>query len=172
MLPPGVQARILAPRCTNATRIMKRMSDRQRGITLIELMVVVAIIAILVAIAAPMYANYITEARRKTAQGQMVQVAAVLERFFSDNNTYAGFPLGDGAGNLFPDHLPRDVPHANRYYDVTIPVQTPNAFTIQADALNQQAGDGLMTLTSTGAKARDENNDGDTNDAGEDDWHD
>ena len=151
---------------------MTRMFKRQRGITLIELMVVVAIIAILSAIAAPMYANYVTESRRTTGQGQMTELAAVLERFFSDNNTYVGFPLGDGAATIFPDHLPRDSPHANRYYDVALPTLTANGYTIQVTPVNQQAGDGLMTLTSTGAKARDKNNDGDVTDAGEDNWHD
>jgi len=149
-------------------------ANRQTGITLIELMVVAAIIGILAAIAVPMYGSYVTESRRTTAQGQITQLAAVLERFFSDNNTYVGFPLGDAAGGgfLFLDHLPSDAPHANRNYDITLPVLTANGFTIQAVAVLKQAGDGMMTLTSTGAKARDENDDGDVTDPGEDDWHD
>jgi type IV pilus assembly protein PilE len=112
-------------------------ANRHTGITLIELMVVAAIIAILAAIAVPMYGSYVTESRRTTAQGQMTELAAVLERFFSDNTTYVGFPLGDvaGGGFLFPDHLPRDAPHANRNYDITLPALTltANGFTIQAD---------------------------------------
>ena len=84
-----------------------------RGMTLVELMIVVVIIGILGAIAVPSYINYVTESRRSGAQGQLVELTASLERFFSDNNDYTTFPMGDGAGNLFPDHLPRDVAHAS-----------------------------------------------------------
>ena len=153
---------------------MKFLPHSQRGITLIELMVVVAIIAILAAIAGPMYSNYVTESRRTVAQGQMTELAAVLERFFSDNNTYGNagnpFPLGNLATDLFPNYLPRDGAFADRYYDVAIATDD-NSFTITATPLNQQAGDGFMTLTSTGAKAWD-TDDSNAIDAGENDWHD
>jgi type IV pilus assembly protein PilE len=133
-------------------------------------MVVVAIVAIIGAIAVPSYQNYVREARRSTAQGQMVELQSVLERFFSDNNTYVGFPLGDAAGNMFPDHLPRDAPHAARAYDLAV-VLAAASYTITATPTGGQAGDGVMTLASTGAKTWDENNNG-AIDAGESDWED
>ncbi|MBS36552.1 MAG: general secretion pathway protein GspH [Thiotrichales bacterium] len=153
---------------------MKPLAQHQQGLTLIELMVVVVIIGILAAIAGPMYADYVRESRRTTAQGQMIELAANLERFFSDNNTYAGFPLGDNNDDMFPDHLPRDeAVHANAWYDVTLPVLNGNAFTIRVDPVagNPQDGDGFMTLTSAGAKAWDTDDNGAIG-AGESDWDD
>ncbi len=139
---------------------MTTMRKQLRGITLIELMVVVAIIAILAAIAVPSYQNYVRESRRGVAQAQMTELAAVLERFFSDNNTYVGFPLGDAAGNMFPDHMPIDAPHANRSYDTQLQGVTATGYTIRVDPTGSQTGDGFMTLTSTGAKAWDRDDSG------------
>ncbi len=135
---------------------------RQRGVTLIELMVVVVIIAILSAIAIPGYQNYVRDSRRNVAQGQMVQLSAALERFFSDNNDYTNFPMGDGAGNLFPDHTPIDAPHANATYTLALSDEngagaTPSAlgFTITATAVGSQLGDGDLTYDSRGTKTHD-----------------
>lgn len=139
-------------------------SRRHRGVTLIELMVVVAIIAILAAIAIPGYQSYVTESRRNVAQGQMVEMGATLERFFSDNNDYTLFPIGDGAGNMFPDHVPIDAPHASATYTLGLSDEngagaTPsaNGYTITATATGSQLGDGDLTLDSRGAKTHDGN---------------
>ena len=142
------------------TVLLKR---RQRhGMTLIELMVVVAIIAIIAAIAIPTYSDYLTDSRRSVAQGQMVELSAALERFFSDNNDYTNFPIGDAAGNLFPDHLPTDVGHADRTYDITLSDEngagaTPsaNGYTITATPTGSQDGDGDLTLNSRGQRTHD-----------------
>ena len=145
-------------------------SRRQRGVTLIELMIVVAIIAILSAIAIPGYQSYVTESRRSTAQGQMVQLKAVLERFFSDNNDYALIVLNDTTGN-FPDHLPIDsANHAARHYDLAITERDGTPFdpgnvvandyliTATPPASSPQNGDGTMTLDSVGTKTHAGNN--------------
>ena len=152
---------------------MNSQRKRQQGITLVELMVVVAIIGILASIAVPSYQNYVRESRRSTAQAQLVELSTKLERFFSDNNTYVGFPLGDAGGNMFPDHLPSDAPHANRTYDLAFAVLNATSYTITATptAGSAQAGDGFLQYTSTGAKGWDEDDSGALG-AGENDWHD
>ena len=134
---------------------------RHHGMTLVELMVVVVIIAIIGAIAIPSYSTYLTESRRSVAQGQIVQLSLALERFFADNNDYSTFPMGDDATDLFPDHLPSDADHANATYDLVLSdengagvIPSANGYTITATpiAAGSQAGDGNLTLNSRGQK--------------------
>ena len=63
--------------------------DRQHGITLIELMVVVAIVALLGAIALPAYQDYTRKARRADAHTSLMNLRDRQEAYFSNNNTYA-----------------------------------------------------------------------------------
>jgi type IV pilus assembly protein PilE len=65
---------------------------RQRGFTLIEVVVVVAVIGILTAIAIPSYSNYTTRARRAVAAGCLVESAQALERYYTTRLTYVGGP--------------------------------------------------------------------------------
>ncbi|MFN2301846.1 MAG: type IV pilin protein [Gammaproteobacteria bacterium] len=61
----------------------------QGGFTLIELMIVVAIIGFLAAIAYPSYNAYVTKSMRSVGQSILTQVASRQEQFFLDNKTYA-----------------------------------------------------------------------------------
>lgn len=60
----------------------------QTGFTLIELMIAVVILAILAAIAMPMYSNYITKAKARSAQSDLVALSLVLESMYQRNLKY------------------------------------------------------------------------------------
>lgn len=63
---------------------------RQNGFTLIEVMVVVAIIAILTAIAVPQYSDYVTRSKIPGAVSGLSDVRVRMEQYFQDNRTYVG----------------------------------------------------------------------------------
>jgi type IV pilus assembly protein PilE len=63
-----------------------------KGFTLIELMVVVAIIGILAGIALPAYQNYTKSSRAQEATGNLMSMKTAAEQWFADNKTYTGYP--------------------------------------------------------------------------------
>ena len=60
----------------------------QRGITLVELMIVIVIVSILASIAYPNYAEYVSRAKRNEARSALLQIATNQERFYLDNRTF------------------------------------------------------------------------------------
>ena len=79
----------------NGTQLMHKM----RGITLIELMIVVVIIGIMAAIAYPNYREFVARANRNEAKAALLRIATNQERFYLQNNSYTcdmtrlGFPV-------------------------------------------------------------------------------
>lgn len=61
---------------------------RARGFTLIELMIVVAIVAILAAVAYPSYRDSISKSRRAEARAQLMDAVQYMQRFYSQNDRY------------------------------------------------------------------------------------
>ena len=70
-------------------KILGNSTRADGGFTLIELMIVVVIVAVLAAIALPAYQQYARETKRADAQAALLRIAAVQEKFFSNNNQYA-----------------------------------------------------------------------------------
>ena len=64
------------------------MRKYMRGVTLLELMIVVVIISILAAVAYPNYRQYVARAKRNEAKAALLQIATLQERFYLQNNTY------------------------------------------------------------------------------------
>ena len=67
---------------------IKASPDMQSGFSLLELMIVVAIIAIISAVAYPSYMQFVVDAKRTTATSVLMQVADRQQQFFMDNKRY------------------------------------------------------------------------------------
>jgi type IV pilus assembly protein PilE len=65
------------------------MAKQMRGFTLIEIMIVVAIVAILMAVAIPSYRDYVQRGKIPTATNNLSNFQAAMEQFYQDNRTYS-----------------------------------------------------------------------------------
>ncbi len=112
------------------------MNSLQRGFTLIELMIVVAIIGILAAIAIPQFAEYRVRAFNSTALADLRNIMTAEEAYFADNQAYTNFPISEGyIANI------ASLPGANLALNVCAQVTGASStdFTVQAEHLNGNA---------------------------------
>ena len=79
---------------------MNTAKATQKGFTLIELMVVVAIIGILAAIVIPNYSDYVTRGKIAEAKSALAQGRVRMEQFYQDNRTYIGGPCPAATTNF------------------------------------------------------------------------
>jgi len=133
----------------------------QIGVTLIELMIVIAIIGIIAAIAYPSYQEQVKGARRVDATSALTGLANAMERHYTANNSYtgAGAAGGDtGSPSIYADEAPLD---GNvKFYDLSIQSATATTYTLRATPKGGQVGDGYLELLSTGQRRWDTDNSG------------
>ena len=125
------------------------MRKYMRGITLMELMIVLVIVGIMATLAYPSYREFAARAKRNEAKSALLQIATMQERFYLQNNTYTtdmtslGFPV---AGNFTTD---------SGTYRVNVTAADANNFAANALYLNadNEAGKcGSFQIDGRGAK--------------------
>jgi type IV pilus assembly protein PilE len=114
-------------------RMQAKLVHTMRGITLIELMIVVVIIGFMAVIAYPNYREFAARAKRNEAKAALLQIATNHERFYLQNNTYTCdmTRLGFSAAAGFITE--------SRTYTVDVTACNANNFTAQAVYNNADA---------------------------------
>ncbi len=133
------------------------VNGKGRGFTLIEVMIVLAIVAILASIAYPSYVGFVTKSKRATGKTQMVNIAQMQERYYIDNRTYGTLSnLGFAADTIGVADNGKIVAAGAGIYDITItPAPTATSYVVQATATKGQTADAgctVLTLDATGAQ--------------------
>jgi type IV pilus assembly protein PilE len=149
-----------------------RKTPSQRGFSLLELLITVTIVGILATIAIPAYTLQVQKSARAEGKARLAQAAQLLERFYSDNNSYyvdvSGGNLAVNAGGSTVAGFAKmmNVPAGTTVYSgpnnettskytVTLATANSNAFTLTATPRLNQTADtkcANLTLGNTGVK--------------------
>jgi type IV pilus assembly protein PilE len=135
--------------CTSRDLLFRKRAPRAgtaRGFTLIELMIVVAIVAILAGLGYPSYLEYVRKSRRADAQSFMSEVVARQQHWLVDRRAYAtsitAAPADEGLGMTVPANV-------SSHYTLTLTTDNatnPPSFTLSAVPAGSQAGEKCGTL--------------------------
>jgi len=124
--------------------------QRQSGFTLIELMVTVAIIAILAGVALPSYTQFVTRSKLQEASSNLMAMRTKMELYFQDNRSWtpappAPQPCTAGSGAALPAGL--------KHFTITCPAAdlTATTYKVQVDGMGELAG---LTMTVDQANVR------------------
>jgi type IV pilus assembly protein PilE len=137
------------------------MKRREQGFSLIEMMIVVAVIAIILAIAVPGYQEYVRRANRSEAKNLLLRIAAEQEKFFTTFNRYSANIAGARTGNPATSGLnlannTQQNAGDTAFYNVTIVVPANGlSYTLNAgpDGAFQSADEcGELTLDNAGVR--------------------
>jgi len=113
---------------------MKQFIRKKSGFTLIELMIVIAIVGILAAVAYPSYTDSVSQARRTDAMNNLLRFQVEQEKYRASNVQYAAsFALLIGGAD--------PTPSSEGFYSLAINAANATSFTITATPAGAQVGD-------------------------------
>lgn len=130
--------------------------EKTRGFTLIEIMIVIAIVGILVAVAMPSYTSYIARANRADARTQLIQASLFMQKFYAANDSYKTDRSGTAVANAMPASLKNSPATGTALY--TLSVQAANEADFELRMVPVSGGKmsadkcGAFTINSAGAK--------------------
>ncbi len=136
----------------------EKAPQKQTGVTLIELMIVIVILALVVGFAYPSYMNYVVDTKRTAATSILLQVADRQQQFFMDNKRFANDLTNLGFANnplVIADdgRTMANAADSASTYSVALTNVTATTYTITAAPLNSQAARdaecGSLTLNQT-----------------------
>ena len=130
---------------------MQNFTNDNKGFTLIELMIVVAIVAIMSAIAYPSYQQYVIKTKRTDMMSEMQNIASEIESRKLAQGSYRAISVG--IKDEFAIEYPRQ---GTQLYDVTItdPLVAKWIITAAPKPNSQVIKDGTLTLNYQGIKCR------------------
>ena len=136
--------------CPNPLPACRRPAAVAAGFTLIELMIVLAIVGILAMVAYPSYMESVKRGQRSSARSSLLEAQQFMERFYAANSRYTT----DEAGSVSPTLPARllAVPVEAPRYNLSV-VATLNGYTLTATPTGTDIC-GNLTLTHTGVKGR------------------
>jgi type IV pilus assembly protein PilE len=129
-------------------QLLGSRKHRSFGFSLIELMITVALIAMLATLAVSSYSSQVQKSRRTEAKSAVLDLAGREERLFSTTNVYSNLEAYLGYAAAGATTVMTNMPFGNGYYTLSVAVPDPNQAPLTATTY-------LITATPVGTQAND-----------------